>query len=49
MTNPTSTMLTDYVKKFREAGVDLPCLYPYFEPGEDEAYKITKVEEIVHL
>ncbi len=37
------------MNKFRLAGIDLPCLYPYFEPGIDEAYKISKVEEIVQL
>ncbi|HZY95111.1 MAG TPA: LLM class flavin-dependent oxidoreductase [Candidatus Bathyarchaeia archaeon] len=49
LASPSRTMLTAYVNKFREAGVDLPCLYPYFEPGEDEAYKMSKVMEIVQL
>ncbi len=49
LANPSRTMLTAYVEKFRQAGVDLPCLYPYFEPGEDEAYKTSKVMEIVRF
>jgi hypothetical protein len=49
LANPTQTDLSSYVTTFREAGVDLPCLYPYFEPGEDEAFKINKVEELVRL
>jgi hypothetical protein len=49
LANPSKTMLAAYVKKFRDAGLDLPCLYPYFEPGQDEAWKISKVEEIVQL
>jgi hypothetical protein len=49
LANPTMKELEDYVRGFRAAGVDLPCLYPYFEPGEDEAFKIDKVEEIVRL
>jgi hypothetical protein len=49
LANPSKTMLTAYVNKFRQAGVDLPCLYPYFEPDEDENYKINKVQEIVQL
>lgn len=49
LANPSKTVLSDYVKKFRDAGVDLPCLYPYFEQGEDEAWKIRKVEEIVQV
>ncbi|HZY95436.1 MAG TPA: hypothetical protein VFE98_11395 [Candidatus Bathyarchaeia archaeon] len=42
-------MLTAYVNKFRQAGIDLPCLYPYFQPDENETYKISKIEEIVQL
>ncbi len=49
LANPTKTELAAYVTTFREAGVDLPCLYPYFEPGEEEIFKIGKVEEIVRL
>jgi len=33
LANPTKKELVDYVRSFREAGVDLPCLYPYLEPG----------------
>lgn len=49
LANPTKRELAGYVTTFREAGVDLPCLYPYFEPREDAAFKIAKVEEIVRL
>jgi alkanesulfonate monooxygenase SsuD/methylene tetrahydromethanopterin reductase-like flavin-dependent oxidoreductase (luciferase family) len=49
LANPTKTELAAYVGTFREAGVDLPCLYPYFEAGEDDAFKISKVEEMVRL
>jgi len=49
LANPSNAMLSAYVNKFRQAGADLPCLYPYFEPDEDEEYKINKVEEIVAL
>jgi|GEM_PF-6626126 len=47
LANPTDAELAAYVTRFREVGVDLPYLYPYFEPGEDKAFKIDKVEEIV--
>ncbi len=47
LANPTRKQLADYVNSFRDAGVDLPCLYPYFEGNEDEAFKMSKVEEIV--
>ena len=49
LANPADVELAAYVTSFREAGVDLPCLYPYFEPKEDEDFKISKVEEIVRL
>jgi hypothetical protein len=48
LANPTKTELASYVATFREAGVDLPCLYPYFEPDEEEVFKISKVEEAVN-
>jgi len=47
--NPTKEELASYVETFRDAGVDLPCLYPYFESTEHEAFKVSKVEEIVRL
>ena len=47
LANPTRKQLADYVNGFRDAGIDLPCLYPYFEGNEDEAFKMSKVEEIV--
>jgi len=49
LANPTNTELAAYVTRFREVGVDLPCLYPYFEPKENEAFKMSKVEEIMRL
>ncbi len=49
LANPTLKELSNYVTTFREAGVDLPCLYPYFETTEEEAFKIEKVEEIIRL
>jgi len=49
LANPTKRQLAHYVNGFREAGVDLPCLYPYFQSNEDEAFKIRKVEENCRL
>lgn len=49
LANPTKKELEAYVSSFRAVGVDLPCLYPYFEPGEDEAFKMNKVEEMVRF
>jgi luciferase-like monooxygenase len=47
--NPTKKDLQEYVSEFRDAGVDLPCLYPYFEASEDEAFKVNRVEDIARL
>ena len=49
LANPTKKELAGYVSGFRDAGVQLPCLYPYFESGENEAFKMSKVQEIVQL
>ena len=49
LVNPTKRELASYVTMFREVGVDLPCLYPYFEPNEGAVFKIGKVEEIARM
>jgi len=49
LANPTGKELADYVGRFRDAGVDVPCLYPYFEYNEEEAFKMSKVGEIVQI
>ncbi len=47
--NPTTKELDVYVSSFRDAGVELPCLYPYFETNENETFKMRKVEDIAQL
>ncbi len=49
LANPTKQELASYVRGFRESGVDLPCLYPYFEPLEDDAFKIARFMEIARI
>ena len=44
LANPSKGELAGHVSRFRAAGVDLPCLYPYFESDEDESFKMRKVE-----
>ena len=39
LSNPTINDLRELVAKFREAGVTLPCIYPYFSRDEEEGYK----------
>jgi len=49
LANPTKRELKAYVSSFRESGVDLPCLYPYFESREDEAFKLNQVQEMIRF
>jgi len=47
LANPQRDELTQYVKAFREAGVTLPVVYPYFPNGEDPRFKIETLNGIV--
>lgn len=49
LANPSKGELAGFVGRFREVGVGLPCLYPYFENEEAESFKIGKVQEMVNL
>ncbi len=49
LSNPAKSEVAGYVSTFRDARVDLPCLYPYFETDEEEAFKISKVADIAQL
>ena len=47
LANPESDELVQYVKAFRQAGVTLPVVYPYFPSGEDAMFKLETVNRIV--
>ncbi len=47
LANPQSQKLLRYVKSFRQAGVTLPVVYPYFPKGEDPAFKLETVKRIL--
>ena len=49
LANPSKEELARHINRFRDAGVDLPCLYPYFQGDEDESFMMRKVEEIATL
>jgi alkanesulfonate monooxygenase SsuD/methylene tetrahydromethanopterin reductase-like flavin-dependent oxidoreductase (luciferase family) len=49
LANPTRSELQAYVDKFRKAGVDLPCIYPYFEDDEDESFRLKTVAELAQI
>ena len=46
LANPRTEELVQYVKSFRQAGVTLPVLYPYFPNSEDPRFKAETVKEI---
>jgi hypothetical protein len=46
--NPTSDELAEYVSNYRNAGISLPCVYPYFSAEEDNfEYKLKTVERVI--
>ncbi len=46
LANPQRDELAQYVEAFREAGVTLPVVYPYFPNSEDPRFKIEMVNGI---
>lgn len=49
LANPTLDELEQYIKSFREAGVTLPVLYPYFPDDEKSAFKSEAIEGILNV
>ncbi len=45
--NPNKVELQNYIKKFREAGITLPCVYPYFAPYEGFEHKVNTIQKII--
>ena len=45
--NPSVDALRSYVSRFREAGVSLPCVYPYFSPNESFEFKENTTRSII--
>lgn len=45
--NPDVGELHSYLSKFREAGISLPCVYPYFSPKESFEFKEETVRGII--
>ncbi len=46
LSNPSIGELIDHLKKYREAGVSLPCVYPYFPDNENEGFKMQTISKI---
>jgi len=47
LANPRSDELAHYVKSFRQAGITLPVIYPYFPGGEASRFKTETVSAIL--
>ncbi len=47
LANPRSDELAQYVNSFRQAGVTLPVIYPYFPSGEVSEFKVETVNAIL--
>jgi alkanesulfonate monooxygenase SsuD/methylene tetrahydromethanopterin reductase-like flavin-dependent oxidoreductase (luciferase family) len=47
LANPRRDALVRYVESFKQAGVTLPVIYPYFPNGEASKYKIETVKAIL--
>ncbi len=46
LVNPELDELKRHIEKFKEAGIDLPCVYPYFQTPENHEYKISVIKKI---
>jgi len=46
LANPSKEELVQYVKSFRQGGVTLPVVYPYFPNGENSSFKLETVKRI---
>ncbi len=46
LSNPSDTELKNYVDSFREAGITLPCIYPYFSNEDDSKYREQTIRSI---
>jgi len=47
LSNPGKEELFGMIQRFRTAGIDLPCVYPYFTPNEIGEYKMEVMKMIL--
>ena len=47
LANPEGDELHRYLQSFRQAGVSLPVVYPYFPNGEDSGFKMSTISQIL--
>ncbi|MDG6938988.1 MAG: LLM class flavin-dependent oxidoreductase [Nitrososphaerota archaeon] len=46
LANPSPEELKERIDDMRKAGVTLPCVYPYFDAGEDPDYRVKTTQHI---
>ncbi len=49
LANPSRGELSDLIKRFRNSGVNLPCVYPYFSSNDSLKFKKSKMKEVMNL
>jgi len=47
--NPSVDQLQKLVDKFRNAGINLPCVYPYFGPDDETSFKLGIMKQIMKI
>jgi alkanesulfonate monooxygenase SsuD/methylene tetrahydromethanopterin reductase-like flavin-dependent oxidoreductase (luciferase family) len=49
LANPSVEQLQQLVNKFRTAGINLPCVYPYFALDEEPSHKFNIIKQIMKI
>lgn len=47
LVNPLNDELKDYISTFRDAGITLPCVYPYFASEDSFDFRMEKIRSII--
>lgn len=49
LVNPSSSELRSFLRKFRNAGVTLPCIYPYFPKQETFDFRLSCIKSLTSV
>jgi Luciferase-like monooxygenase len=49
LANPSVEQLQQLVSKFRTAGINLPCVYPYFALDDETSFKLNVIKQIMKI
>lgn len=47
LANPSAAELSEYIARFRNSGVTLPCIYPYFSDEDDFDFRASTIRSII--